>query len=30
MKNPSVKNIALWEMYNNNKTKGENAMILCM
>ena len=28
MKNPSMKNSSFWEIYNNNKTKSENAMIL--
>ena len=27
MKNPSMKNFSLWEVYNNNKTKSENTMI---
>ena len=27
MKNPSMKNLSLREIYNNKKTKGENTMI---
>ena len=27
MKNPSMKNFSLREIYNNNKTKSENTMI---
>ena len=27
MKNPSMKNFSLREVYNNNKTKSENTMI---
>ena len=30
MKNPSMKNFSLWEIYNDNKTKNENTMILHM
>ena len=30
MKNPSMKNLSLQEIYNNNKTKSENTMISCM
>ena len=30
MKNPSIKNFLLWEIYNNNKTKSEKIMNLPM
>ena len=30
MKNPSMKNLSLQEIYNNNKTKSENTMISCI
>ena len=29
MKNPSMKNFSLREIYDNNKTKSKNTMILC-